>query len=71
MRFLDWWRCLPAWIRIPVALAICALATSLWLIRPAPGSRGGGAAAGLLYAIGLILLITGPTDAQKKGYHDF
>ena len=70
MRFLDWWRRLPGFIRIPVALAILALATCAFLMPPGLGSRGSGGATGLLYAIGLILLFTGPTDAQKKGYHD-
>jgi hypothetical protein len=70
MRFLEWWRWLPALIRIPVALVVMALATCVFLARPAPGSRGDGGAAGLIYAVGLILLFTGPTDAQKKGYHD-
>jgi hypothetical protein len=70
MRFLEWWRGRPAFIRIPIALAIMDLATCVFLAPPAPGTRGSGGAAGLIYAVGLILLFTGPTDAQKKGYHD-
>jgi hypothetical protein len=67
---LDWWRRLPAFIRYPIATAILLLSSWLFFQPPAPGSRGGAGVA-LLYAIGLILFFTGPTDAQKKGYHDF
>jgi hypothetical protein len=70
MRFLDWWRCRPALVRIPIAIAIMALGTCVFVATPTPGARASGSAAGLIYAIGLILLFTGPTDAQKRGYSD-
>jgi hypothetical protein len=68
---MDFWRKLPAIVRIPVAIGIILLATCLFMHPPemaTPGPTGG---AGLLFALGVILLFTGPTDAQKKGYHDF
>jgi hypothetical protein len=67
---IDWWRRLPAFVRIPVAAAILVLATCVFLTPPVIGARGSGAFARWIYALGLILLFIGPTDAQKKGYHD-
>lgn len=60
---MDWWRRLPALVRFPVAVMIILLATGLF----AAGLR---AAIGL-FAFGVVLLFTGPSDAQKMGYHDF
>jgi hypothetical protein len=60
---MDWWRRLPALVRIPVAVATILIATGLF----ASGLR---AAIGL-FALGVVLLFTGPSDAQKKGYPDF
>jgi len=68
---VDWWRRLPALVRIPVAVAVILLATLVFVRPPGVDGRGNGAAVGLLFALGIILLFTGPTDAQKKGYHDF
>jgi hypothetical protein len=68
---LDWWRRLPALIRIPVATAILLLSVCVFLTPPGITGRGSGGSAGLVFALGFILLITGPTDAQKKGYRDF
>jgi|HubBroStandDraft_6_1064221.scaffolds.fasta_scaffold19406_2 hypothetical protein len=60
---MDWWRNLPAFVRIPIALVVLFLATGAFLA----GLRAGIG----LFAVGLILLMTGPSDARKKGYHDF
>ncbi len=64
MRFLEWWSTLSAWIRYPVALLVII------------GSTVGFATIPLLYgrlwalgwALGFILLLHGPSKAEKKGY---
>ena len=69
MGLLDLWRRLPAWVRFPIALGILAWATYLFL-HPAVADAKAAKGIGMLYVIGLLLLCIGPTDAQKKGYHD-
>jgi hypothetical protein len=62
-RLMDWWRRLPALVRIPIAIGTISFATFLFAsgLRVAIG----------LFALGVVLLFSGPSDAQKKGYHDF
>jgi hypothetical protein len=60
---MEWWRRLPALVRIPVAVAIMLFATGLFM----SGLRAGIG----IFALGVVLLFSGPSDAQKKGYHDF
>ncbi|MEX0777267.1 MAG: hypothetical protein WD042_16305 [Phycisphaeraceae bacterium] len=61
---MDTWRFLPWWIRYPLALGMMAIAVLLFLFaNPMPALLVGG-----LFAVGLILLFIGPTDADKKGY---
>jgi hypothetical protein len=60
---IEWWAGLSPWLRFGVALAFLLLSTGLWL-------------AGKFWpwgwAIGIVLLFFSfPSDAQRKGYHDF
>lgn len=61
MRFFEWWTDLPAWLRFGVALALLALSTVLWFTgRFWPWGWAAG---------GVLLLFSGPSDSEKKGYH--
>ena len=64
---LDWWRQLPAWIRLPISIGVIGLATYLWF---GVDFSGRGVIPGLVMTVGIILLFAGPTDAQHRGYHD-
>jgi hypothetical protein len=64
---MDWWRRLPGFVRIPIAVVILLVATALFFNPPTVTMWRG---VFLLFALGMILLFTGPTDAQQKGYHD-
>ena len=62
MGFFAWWADLPAWLR-SVVLVFLAVSTGLWF-------------AGRLWPWGwvvgiVLLLMAGPSKAEKKGYHDF
>jgi len=63
MRFVEMWAGLSPWLRFGVALAFLLVSTGLWLAdRFWPWG----------WAIGIVLLLFSfPSDAQKKGYHDF
>jgi type IV secretory pathway VirB2 component (pilin) len=66
MRFLEWWSQLSGWVRYPIALAIVtvsviALGTLPWAF---------GRLWGLTLAAGFVLLIFGPSTANRRGYHD-
>lgn len=73
MWFLEWWTTLSGWIRYPVAMLVIVLST-LAFASPA---IGGFVALPLFYvrlcglgwALGAILLVYGPSEANKKGYH--
>jgi hypothetical protein len=66
MWFLEWWASLRAWVRYPVAVSVLVGSTigfatlhswgyvSLWSLG---------------WALGVILLLYGPSDASKRGYH--
>jgi hypothetical protein len=65
MLFLEWWTTLSAWIRYPVALLVIAGSTiGFMTIR-----IGFGKLWGMAWALGFILLLIGPSQANKKGYH--
>jgi hypothetical protein len=65
MRFLEWWATLGAWVRYPVALLVIIGSTiGLLTIRV-----GYGYLWGLGWALGVILLLYGPSTADKRGYH--
>jgi len=66
MRFLEWWASLSASIRYPVAVLILGVSTVGFA---AMRSYAGGKLLGLGWALGFILLLYGPSDADKKGYH--
>jgi hypothetical protein len=66
MRFLEWWASLSAWIRYPVALLVIGGSIiGFMTIRV-----GYGAFWGSCLALGFVLLLIGPSKANKKGYHD-
>jgi hypothetical protein len=63
MGFFEWWSDLPAWLRYGTAIVFLAISTALWF-------------AGRLWIWGwvvgvVLLLMAGPSQAEKKGYHDF
>jgi len=65
MRFLEWWTTLSAWIRYPVGLLVIAGSTiGFMTVR-----IGFGEVWGMGWALGAILLLIGPSQANKKGYH--
>jgi len=63
MAFLAWWSDLPAWLRYGTALIFLGISTGLWFAgRIWPWG----------WAVGIVLLLmAGPSKAEKKGYHDF
>jgi hypothetical protein len=63
MHFFEWWAGLNPWIRFGVAVVLLLISTVLWL-------------AGQIWiwgwvAGGVLLLFCFPSDAERKGYHDF
>jgi hypothetical protein len=63
MPFFEWWSDLPAWLRYGTALVFLAISTALWFAgRLWPWGWGVGV---------VLLLMAGPSTAEKKGYHDF
>jgi hypothetical protein len=72
MWFLEWWTTLSGWIRYPVAISVIAVST-LGFFSPAMGFVARplfyARLCGLGWALGFILLIYGPSEANKKGYH--
>ena len=63
MGFFDWWSDLSPWIRYGVALVFLTISTALWF---------GGTFWPYGWVVGIILLLmAGPSDAEKMGYHDF
>ena len=63
MGIFGWWAGLPAWLRYGTAVAFLGISTALWF---------GGRFWPWGWAVGVILLLAaGPSDAEKKGYHDF
>lgn len=59
---LGWWSELPTWLQLVVALIPILVSAGLWV-------------AGWFwpwgFAIGIVLLLfSGKSDSQKKGYHD-
>lgn len=70
---LDLWRQLPVWVRVPVSLGILAFGTFLFYFLGNQGQvagRGPSVLIGLVVALGIVLLFTGPTDSERRGYHD-
>ena len=63
MGFFEWWSDLPAPLRYGVAIVFLLISTGLWF---AGTLRPWGWVAGSVF-----LLMTGPSKAEKKGYHDF
>jgi hypothetical protein len=59
----GWWAGLPALLRYGVAIGFLLVSTVLWF-------------AGTFWpwgwVVGFVLLVfAGPSDSEKKGYHDF
>ena len=57
---IDWWAGLTPWVRFLVPIALIAISTGLLL-------------AGILWIWGwlvggILLLFSGPSDSEKKGY---
>ena len=72
MGFFSFWAGLPLWIRIPGGLLVMAFGAALiysmeFAARP---SRGGTVIGVLLAFAGMAMIFNGPSDAEKKGYHD-
>jgi hypothetical protein len=65
MRFLEWWTTLSPWIRYPIAVIIIGGSLLGFATLPWGNVR----AWSILCAIGVVLLIIGPTKSNKKGYH--
>ena len=63
MGFFEWWADLPAWLRYGVVLVFLVISTGLWFAgRFWPWG----------WVVGVVLLLmAGPSKAEKKGYHDF
>ena len=62
---LDWWRTVSPWIRYPAALLVIAAA----VVGMANSRIGGGRLWGFVAALGVVMLLIGPTKSDKKGYH--
>ena len=62
MGFLDRWKRLSAWIRVPVACLILLIGTLAMIVAESRLFVP-------LTGIGLILLFMGPSDAEENGYH--
>ena len=72
MGFFSFWARLPLWIRIPGGLIVSATGVGLIYAIQA-GDRGGRGAmiVGILLAFcGMAMMLNGPSDAEKRGYHD-
>jgi hypothetical protein len=70
---LDRWRQFPVWVRVPVSLGVLGAALGLmwWLVDGSWGFAADAAVLpGALFAIGLVLLFAGPSESNKRGYHD-
>ncbi len=68
MRFLEWWTTLSPWVRYPIAVLV--IAGSLVGFATIHTVHAGSSRAWfILCAIGVVLLIIGPTKSNKKGYH--
>src|SRR5207249_2494758 len=60
---LDWWRTVRPWIRYPAALLVIAAS----VIGLATTRIGFGRLWGFAAALGVIMLLIGPTEPGKKG----
>ena len=66
------WVRLPLWIRIPGGLVVLLLGAGI-IYAMEVGGRGSRSATviGLLLAFaGMAMIFNGPSDAEKRGYHD-
>jgi hypothetical protein len=61
--FFEWWAGLNTFLKLAVAILLLGVSTAFWF---AGRFWPWGWAAGIV-----LLLFSGPNDAQKKGYHDF
>jgi hypothetical protein len=63
MGFFEWWSDLPASLRYGTAIIFLVISTGLWFAgRFWPWG----------WVVGIVLLLmAGPSKAEKKGYHDF
>jgi hypothetical protein len=63
MGFIEWWADLPAPLRYGTAVIFLGVSTFLWFLgRFWPWG----------WVVGIVLLLmAGPSKAEKKGYHDF
>jgi hypothetical protein len=72
MGSFSFWARLPLWIRIPGGLIVSAM--GVWIISSVEGTdRGarGATIAGILLAFcGMAMMLKGPSDVEKRGYHD-
>jgi hypothetical protein len=66
MRFLEWWASLSAWVRYPVAGLVLHGSTIGFMSLPSWGYARLFIAG---WALGAILLLHGPSNADKRGYH--
>jgi hypothetical protein len=72
MGFFSFWSRLPLWIRIPGGLIVSAMGVGLIYVIEGTGrgTRGGTILGILLAFCGMAMMLNGPSDAEKRGYHD-
>lgn len=61
---MELWTALPWWIRYSIGFAFMAAATAILFFADRVPLK----LVGLLYGIGFVCLIVGPSAAEKKGY---
>lgn len=72
MGFFSMWARLPLWIRIPGGFIVLAMGAGIIYAMEIAGrgSRGNTVLGVLLAFAGMAMIFNGPSDAEKKGYHD-
>ena len=72
MGFFSMWARLPLWVRIPGGLIVMLIGAGMIYSMEVVGrgSRGGTVIGILLAFAGMAMIFNGPSDAEKRGYHD-
>ncbi len=61
---MDVWTGLPWWVRYPIALLLIGLGSAPYFLGPDWAKLR----CDSLYLCGMVLLLIGPSEGQKKGY---
>jgi len=72
MGFFSFWSRLPLWIRVPGGLIVAMFGAGI-IYAMEVGGRGsrGATVLGILLAFaGMAMALNGPSDSEKRGYHD-